>query len=67
MFSRLKIKVVFTDFGSFIFESYKTGLIFILLLHCFIIYSDMQSFHLEVDQLRQIFKYNNYPVTLIYQ
>ena len=27
--------------------------------------SDMQSFHLEVDQLRQIFKCNNYPVTLI--
>ena len=25
----------------------------------------MQSFHLEVDQLRQIFKCNNYPVTLI--
>ena len=27
----------------------------------------MQSFHLEVDQLRQIFKYNDYPVTLIDQ
>ena len=27
----------------------------------------MQSFRLEVDQLRQIFKYNNYPVTLIDQ
>ena len=24
----------------------------------------MQSFHLEVDQLQQIFKCNNYPVTL---
>ena len=28
---------------------------------------NMQSFHLEVDQLRQIFKCNNYPVTLIDQ
>ena len=27
----------------------------------------MQSFHLEVDQLRQIFKCNSYPVTLIDQ
>ena len=27
----------------------------------------MQSFRLEVDQLRQIFKCNNYPVTLIDQ
>ena len=27
----------------------------------------MPSFHLEVDQLRQIFKCNNYPVTLIDQ
>ena len=25
----------------------------------------MQSFHLEVEQLRQIFKCNNYPVGLI--
>ena len=27
----------------------------------------MQSFHLEVEQLRQIFKCNNYPVGLIDQ
>ena len=27
----------------------------------------MQSFHLEVEQLRQIFKCNNYPVALIDQ
>ena len=56
---------VFTNFDSFIFDSYKTDLK--LLFCCFIICSDMQSFHLEVDQLRQICKYNNYPVTLINQ
>ena len=27
----------------------------------------MQSFHLEVEQLRQIFRCNNYPVGLIDQ
>ena len=58
---------VFTNFDSFIFEFYKTGLIFTLLFCCFTVCSDMQSFHLEVDQLRQIFKCNSYPVTLIDQ
>ena len=55
------------NFDSFIFESFKTNLIFTLLFHCFTICSDMQSFHLEVEQLRQIFKCNNYPVGLIDQ
>ena len=55
---------VFTNFDSFIFESYKTGLIFKLLFRYFTIRSYMQSFHLEVDQLQQIFKFNNYAVTL---
>ena len=58
---------VFTNFDSFIFESYKTNLIFTLLFCCFTICSDMQSVHLEVEQLRQIFKCNNYPVGLIDQ
>ena len=35
----------FTNFDSFIFVSYKTGLIFTLLFHCFTICLDMQSFH----------------------
>ena len=42
-------------------------LIFTLLFRCFTICSDMQSFHLEVEQLRQILKCNNYPVGLIDQ
>ena len=54
-------------FDIFIFESYKTDLIFTLLFRCFTICSDMQSFHLEVGQLRQIFKCNNYAVGLIDQ
>ena len=37
------------------FQPYKTGLIFTLLFRCFTICPDMLSFHLEVDQLQQIF------------
>ena len=67
VFRKATFSDVFTNFDSFIFESYKTGLIFTLLFRCFTICSDMQSFHLEVEQLRQIFKCNNYPVALIDQ
>ena len=62
VFRKTTFSGVFTNFDSFIFESYKTGLIFILLFRCFTICSDTQSF-----QLRQIFKWNSYPVTLIDQ
>ena len=65
VFRKATFSGVFTNFDSFIFGSYKTGLIFTLLVRCFTICSDMQSFHLEVEQLRQIFKCNNYPVALI--
>ena len=37
------------------FQPYKTGLIFTILFRCFTICSDMHRFHLEVDQLQQIF------------
>ena len=67
VFRKATFNGVFTNFDSFIFECCKTGLIFTLLSRCFTICSDMQSSHLEVDQYRQIFKCNNYPVTLINQ
>jgi len=67
VFRKATFSGVFTNFDSFIFESYKTGLIFTLLFRCFTICSDMQKFHLEVEQLRQIFKCNKYPVSLIDQ
>ena len=63
-FRKATFSGVFTSFDSFIFESYKTNLIFTLLFRCFTICSDMQSFHLEVEQLCQIFKCNNYGVGL---
>ena len=59
VFRKATFSGVFTNFDSFIFELYKTNLIFTLLFRCFTICSDMQSFHLEVEQLQQIFKCNN--------
>ena len=48
VFRKATFSGVFTNFDSFIFEYYKTDLIFTLLFRCFTICSDMQSFHLEV-------------------
>ena len=48
VFCKATFSGVFTNFYSFIFESYKIVLIFTLLFRCFTICSDMQSFHLEV-------------------
>ena len=56
VFRKAKFSGAFTNFDSFIFESYKTNLIFTLLLRCFTICSDMQSFDLEVEQLQHVFK-----------
>ena len=67
VFCKATFSGVFTNFVSFILDSYEASLIFTLMFCCFTICSDMQSFHVEVDQLRQIFKYNSYPVTLIDQ
>ena len=67
IFRKAAFSGVFTNFDSFILESYKTGLIFTLLFRCFTFCLDMQSIHLEVKQLRQIFKCNNYLVALIDQ
>ena len=56
---------VFTNFDSFIFHSYKIGLLHTLLFRCFTICSSMQNFHLEIEKLRHIFKQNNYPTNII--
>ena len=67
VFRKATFNGVFRNFDSFIFESDKTDLIFTLLFRCFTICLDLQSFHLEVEKLRQIFKCNNYPVGSIDQ
>ena len=61
VFRKATFSGVFTNFGIFI------DLIFTLLFLCLTISSDMQNYYLEVQQLRQIFKGNNYLVTLIDQ
>ena len=56
---------VFTHYESFIDDSYKKSLIFTLLFRCFSICSDFSKFHLEIKKLRDIFKRNGYPSSLI--
>ena len=45
---------LFTHFKSYVDQTYKKSLIGTLLFHCFLICSDHTSFHLEVENLREI-------------
>ena len=51
---------VYTNFGSFIPETYKTGLIKSLLFRCFNLCSDFVKFHHEIDILKGILYKNCY-------
>ena len=64
IFHKAKFSGVFTDYYSFIFDTYKIGLAQTLLFRIFKTCSSMQNFHIEV---RSIFKSNNYPVNIIDQ
>ena len=57
----------FTNYDSFIFDTYKVGLVHTLLFRFFKICSSMQNFHIELEQLRSILKCNNYPANAIDQ
>ena len=57
----------FTNYDSFIFDTYKIGLVHTLLFRFFKICSSMENFHLEVEHLRSISKCNNYPDNIIDQ
>ena len=48
-------------------QTYKKSLIGTLLFRCFSICSDYTSFHLEVENLREILKKNSYPSGIIEQ
>ena len=52
---------VYTNFGSFIPETYKTDLIKSLLFRCFNLCSDFVKFHHEIDILKDILYKNSYP------
>ena len=58
---------VYANYNSFILETYKIGLVHMLLFRFFKICSSMENFHIEVEHMRSIFKCNNYPVNKIDQ
>ena len=57
--------VVYTNFKSFIPETYKIGLIKSLLFRCFSLCSDFVKFHHEIDKLKSILYKNSFPRDLI--
>ena len=59
--------VELTNYNSFIFDTYKIGLVYTLLFRFFKICASMENFHLEVEHLRSISKCNNYPDNIIDQ
>ena len=56
---------VYTNFKSFIPETYKIGLIKSLLFRCFRLCSDFIKFHHEIDNLKRILYKNSYPRDLV--
>ena len=67
IFRKATFTGVFTNYDSFIFDTYKIGLVHTLLFRFFKISSSMENFHIEVELLRSIFKCDNYHVNIIYQ
>ena len=59
---------VYTNFKSFIPETYEIGLIKSLLFRCFSLCSDFIKFHHEIDKLKSILYKNSYPhVQFVFQ
>ena len=67
IFRKATFSGVFTIYDSFTFDTHKIGLVHILLFLFFKICSNMENLHIEVEYLRSILKYNNYPVKIIDQ
>ena len=58
---------VFPHYESNLDQTYKKSLIDTFLFCCFSVCSDYTSFHLEVENLREILKKNSYPSGIIEQ
>ena len=56
---------VFTNFESFIPDTYKRGLIETLLHRSFRLCSNYENFHWEIETLKSILKHNSYPHNLV--
>ena len=67
IFRKATFSGVFTNYDSFIFDTYKIGLVHTLLFRFFKICSSMENFLIEVEHLRSIFKSSNYPANIIEQ
>ena len=67
IFRKATFSGVFTNYDSFISDTYKIGLVHTLLFRFFKICSSMENFHIEVELRRSILKCNNYPVNIIDQ
>ena len=67
IFHKATFSRVFTNYDSFISDTYKRGLVHMLLFWFFKNFSSMENFHIKVELLRSIFKCNNYPVNIIHQ
>ena len=65
IFRKAIFSAVFTNYDSFISDTYKIGLVHTLLFWFFKICSSMENFHIEVELLRSIFQCKNYPVNII--
>ena len=65
LFRKPTFSHVFTHYESCVDQTYKKSLTDTLLFRCFSVCSDYTSFHLEVENLREILKKNSYPSGII--
>ena len=65
VFRKSSFSGVYTHFVSFLPSVYKTNIIMGLIHRCFKLCSSMKNFHLEIVNLKEIFKKNGYPSSLI--
>ena len=67
IFRKATFSGVFTNYDSFISDTYKIDLVHVLLFQFLKMCSSMENVHIEVELLRSIFKCNNYHVNIIDQ
>ena len=65
IYRKVTFSGVFTNFESFNSLSYKLNLIFMLLFRAFKLCSNVELFHQEILNLKDIFKRNGYPYNFI--
>ena len=67
IFRKATFSGAFTNYASFIFDTYKIGLVRTLLFRFFKICSSMENVHIEVEHLRSILKCSNCLINIIDQ